>query len=246
MKHIERVTIDLQNISSVVETEDGLRISTQCLYASNSSVCVAVRGGGDEFVISDDGGALGEIRSSGLQQQPTDRQISSLIKNLGLKVKDGVIYSPRVSLEAIPFASIIVANAAKTVADWGLDHLRFAVPRNFRRDLTELLQRHFHDNMKDDQPVVGASNKPHRFGHVIYLENQKRLLIDPVINDSSSINSRVVANLDVKMTHNPLIEQIIIYDDRMEWTSSDLKLLQVGATIVPFSTVGEEIQRLAA
>jgi hypothetical protein len=246
MSNINQIATQLSEVTILTATVDGVRVSTQCLYPSNGCVTVAVRGGDDQFVVTDDGGALSEISSAGLAQRPTDRQVRALVQQQGLKVQNGAIYSPPVTLDAVAMAILLVANAAKEVADWGLDHLRFSVPRNFRSDLTELLQRHFHDNMKDDQPVVGASNKPHKFGHVIYLQNEKRLLVDPVVNDSSSINARVVANLDVKMKRDPLIEQMIIYDDRLQWRASDLKLLQVGAPIVPFSSANREVQRLAA
>lgn len=246
MNSINQMATQLSELTVLTATEDGVRVSTQCLYPSNGCVAVTVRGSGDRFVITDDGGALSEISSAGLAQRPTDRQVRSVVQQQGLKVQNGAIYSPPVPLDAVAMAILLVANAAKEVADWGLDHLRFSIPRSFRRDLTELLQRHFHDNMKDDQPIVGASNKPHKFGHVIYLQNEKRFLVDPVVNDASSINARVVANLDVKMMGDPLIEQMIIYDDRLKWTASDLKLLQVGAPIVPFSLASREVQRLAA
>ena len=42
-----------------------------------------------------------------------------------------------------------------------------------------------------------------------------------------------------------MIEQRIIYDDNEKWSSSDLSLLQVGATIVPFSQHKEVINRVA-
>lgn len=229
-----------------VSAEDGLRAVTQCLFPSNSSVAVSVRGGGNAFIISDDGAALSEIASSGANERPSDRQIRSAIGKQGLKVEKGVIFSPPVAEAEVPFAVMLVANAAKTVADWGLEHMRFAAPRNFRKDLADLLHRHFHDNLKEDQPILGKSNKPHKFGHVIYLEQERRLLVDPVVNDSSSINARLVANLDVKMLNDPNIQQLIVFDDRLEWSASDLHLLSLGGPVVGFSRAEIEIERLAA
>lgn len=246
MIQLEQIKKSFCDLIEVTDLSDGFLASTQCLYPSNSTVNITIRGGENSFVISDNGGAIEEIYSAGLKQSPSDKQIRSIVNNLGLKVKDGILYSPPVSRESIPYASIIVANASKVVADWGLDHLRFSTPRNFRRDLSKLLQAHFHDNMKDNQPIVGHSNKPHKFGHVIYLKNDKLLLIDPVINDPSSINSRVVANMDVKMKKDEKIEQLIIYDDNIKWKSADLNLLKVGADIIPFSNARNTVQNIAA
>jgi len=228
----------------VSEGDGGLRVSTQCLFPSNSAVAVTVRGEGSQCVVSDDAAALYEI--GGRRNGMTDRQIRALVKRQGLKVQDGAIYSPVVSVEHIAPAILMVANASKEVADWGLEHLRLKSRRNFKQALADLLERHFHDNLKNDAPIVGASNKAHRFSHVIYLPDDFRLLIDPAVNDASSINSRVVANLDVKMVGDMKTRQLIVYDDDLDWSSSDLKLLEVGARTVPFSRAEPEIQRLTA
>lgn len=246
MSDIEVIKNGLIAMLDVKHVEGGIRVPTQCLYPSNSTVSLVIRGGGDNFVVSDDGGALSEISGAGISSRPTDRQIRALVAQQGLKVGEGVIYAPPVPLEAVPAAILIVANASKEMADWGLDHLRFSVPRNFRSDLTALLEQRFNDNMKADQAIIGASNKPHKFGHVIYLPKNEKILVDPVVNDASSINARVVANLDVRMVGNRNVKQVIVYDDRLKWTASDLNLLKVGAPIVPFSLAGQEIDRLAA
>lgn len=230
----------------VSRINDGLRVTTHCLYPSNNSVSVAVRGGAGQIVLSDDGGAALELSAIGFHDAMTDRQISGFVKPQGLKVKDGVIYSPMVAMTAAPAALLLVANASKEVADWGSQHLKFRVRRNFKEDLSELLDRYFHDNLKHDSLIVGASNKPHKFGHVIYLPGERKLIIDPVVNDGSSINARVVANMDVRMAQDPKVLQLIVYDDTAEWQSSDLKLLELGAKTVGFSRAETAIRRLAA
>ncbi len=48
------------------------------------------------------------------------------------------------------------------------------------------------------------------------------------------------------MANDPLIDQLIVYDDQQEWSSSDLKLLQIAAPTVPFSMAEREIVRRAA
>jgi hypothetical protein len=230
----------------IKEIEDGFRVATQVLYPSNSSVTVTVRGG-ENFIVSDDGGALHEISGTGRIDSPSDRRIRAIIKNFGLKVQDGAIISPQVPIDHVPAAILLVANASKAVTEWAYAHIRFKMNRNFKKDLEEVLQRHFHDNLKSNTPVVGESNKEYNFPHVIYLNDARKLLIDPVINDSSSINARVVANMDVRMRHDPKIQQMIVYDDRLDWNASDLRLLRVGTpNVVPFSAAEPQITNLAA
>jgi hypothetical protein len=225
---------------------DGVRVSTHVLYPSNGTVSVVIRGGAASFMVSDDGGGVQELTSAGINATLSDRAIRAQLRFNGLQVERGAIITPLVPLEAIPAAILLVANASRTVAEWGLNHLAFSTVRNFKEDLAQLLDRYFHDQLRTDEMIVGRSNKPHKFGHVIYLGGDRKLLVDPVINDASSINSRVVANMDVKMAENPLIEQIIVYDDSLRWKSSDLKLLELGARTVAFSQAQPVLQRLRA
>jgi hypothetical protein len=247
------MTIDIDVLHNllcgqILIREDGesVRVGTQVLYPSNSAVTVVIRGK-TAFNVTDGGGALDEITGTGRWETPSDRRIEGLIANFGLKVSNGVIYAPSVKLESLPAAILLVANASKVVAEWAYAHVRFTVPRNFKKDLENILHRHFNESLKNNAEIVGESNKAHRFAHVIYLEHQKKLLVDPVINDASSINARVVANMDVRMRDDPTISQLIVYDDRVPWKSSDLKLLQVGTpNVVPFSASESTIQRMAA
>lgn len=242
----EQVKEALARMTVASAIEDGVRVSTHVLYPSNGAVTVAVRGGIDSFVVSDEGAAVSELIGAGIRSPITDRMLMAQVRGYGLLVQDGAVFSPRVPLIAIPAAIILVANASRAVADWALGHLHFHSPRNFRADLAALLNRHFHDNLKHDAPFLGASNKPHKFTHVVYLSGERKLLIDPVAPEASSINARVVANLDVKMARHPDIEQLIIYDNRAKWIASDLKLLEVGAPTVAFSHAESEITRRAA
>ena len=44
-----------------------------------------------------------------------------------------------------------------------------------------------------------------------------------------------------------MLEQMIVYDDRLNWQASDLRLLRVGTpNIVPFTNAEPHIQQIAA
>lgn len=230
---------------SVTQLEDGVRVTTHCLYPSNGTVTVTIRPGLGGYIVGDDRGATSEAWSCGLATLATDKQIRPLLKSYGLHVNNGEILSPPVGENELAAAILLVANAAKDVADWSLAHLRERPKRNFKAELASLLERHFHGNLKH-LPIVGLSNRQYNFDHVVLLSNDRRLIIDAVVNDPSSINSRVVANLDVRMVNDVKIEQLIVYDDDAPWSSSDLKVLEVGARTVPFSNAEREIKRLAA
>lgn len=246
MISLDAIAAALEATMSVSLIEDEARVVTHCLYPSNGAVVLTVRGSGDTYVVSDDGRAVAEVRGFGLRVEAVDRHFKRLIRNQGLRVDGGAIYSPPVPASAVGAAVVLVANASKEAAHWCLDHFKFSSPRNFKRALAELLDRHFSQELKHELPIVGASNKPHKFEHVVVLPGERKLLIDPVLRDPSSINARVVANLDVKELKDPLITQRIVYDDHEEWSASDLQLLQMGAPLLPFSRASGALRGLVA
>jgi len=215
------------------------------MYPSNGLVQVFVRGGASTVIVSDDGGAMSEALSAGIPNIPADGYLNRFLSSQGLTITDGVISSPRVPVEAAPMAVMLVANAAKEMAQWLYDNAKLKRVRDFRKILSEFLEKTFEDRCEHNAFIAGEF-KAHKFANVITFKNETRLIIDPVFNDPSSINSRVVANLDVKAAKNPLIQQRIIYDDEDSWLPSDLNLLSIGATVVPFSKSYEVIERLAA
>ncbi|MBY0408498.1 MAG: hypothetical protein K2Q01_12470 [Rickettsiales bacterium] len=232
----------------VTSLDNAVQISTHCLYPSNSTVNVTVRKHFDSYVVSDDGKAIKEVEGCGLKiDTKIDKRLKHVVKQQGLFVKDGAIFSPQVPSEALPAVILLVANASKEAADWMLSSLKFEKQRNFKKDVADLLSRYFNDSLKSDDVVIGDSNKVHHFAHVIHLSDKRRLLVDAVTNDSTSISARVIANLDVKHLNDNNIIQRIIFDDYVEWPSSDLKLLEMGGAVpIPFSHAASAIKSFAA
>jgi len=227
--------------------EDGsIRLVTQCLYPSNDAVRVRVIGGSNSFQVSDDGGAMEETSAAGYPTGAAHRTIARLVSRQGLNFKNGIIFSPTVSEQELPAAILLVANLSKEATHWCFDHLKLGASRNFRGLLRDLLDRHYNMEIQHNAPVVGRSNKQWHFDHLLHGPDKKRILIDPVVNDASSVNARLAAHLDVRSLGDPGTLQRIVYDDRQEWTSSDLTLLSMGAPVVPFSRARETVERLMA
>ena len=241
----ETLRAELGRIATCDATGFGVCVTTHCMYPSNGLVQVFVRGGSSWAVVSDDGGALSEVMSAGIPNIPAEGYINRYISSQGLTISEGVISSPRVPIEAAAMAVMLVANAAKEVAQWIYDNAKLKRVRDFRKILADFLEKKFEERCEHDATIAGEF-KEHRFANVITFRSGSRLIIDPVWNDASSINSRVVANLDVKAAKNPLIQQRIVYDDEDEWMPADLNLLSIGATVVPFSRSYEVIERIAA
>ena len=236
---------ELASIGTVKPVDDGVRVTTHCMYPSNGLVQVTLRGGVETVMASDEGGAFGESAAAGIPiAEHHSKLLAGLVRDQGLALKNGVIFTPRLPIEAAAVAVVHVANASQEVARWFFEHSKIKRARDFRILLSEFLRKSFDDRVRGEV-IVGRSHKPHKFANVLHLQGGKKLIIDPVAHEASSINARVVANLDVKAINDPLIDQRIVYDDQEQWTPADLNLLQVGAHVIPFSRSQEVIPRLA-
>ena len=242
----DTVQAAIEDIISIEDVGDGVYVNTLCIYPSNGFVQVVVRGGENTFSVSDNGGAVNELEVAGVPCTKSDSALGRVIEAQGLIVKDGVIRSPLISREALPVAIALVANASKDLADWLFATSKVKRTRDFKRIVREFLHRTFDAKALNDETIVGASNKPHKFDNLIVLPNGRRFIVDPVIHDASSINARVVANLDVRLAKIDGLEQRIVYDDEEDWRPEDLNLLQVGADVIAFSKSAEVIRRIVA
>lgn len=242
--NIDVVMNSLSRICGVSEIEDGFRITTSCMYPSSGLVRVYVRGGKDTAVVSDDGEALGEATAAGIHLEKPDSFLRNFVQTRGLNMKGGVLIAPVVDIKAAHIAVLHVANVAGDVAQWVYERGGMKRRQDFRVMLAQFLENSFGDNLAQAR-IFGASNKHHKFSNVISFANGRKLIVDAVANEPSSINARVVANLDVKSAHNPNVVQRIVFDDAERWSSSDLSLLQIGATLVPFSRAQDVIRRVA-
>lgn len=244
MKQVELIRESLLKTFPVFEWGDAVRVVTHHIYPGNGLVQVVIRGGVDTFVISDEGNAFRELSAAGIEIAKPDKLVRQLILEKGLHISNGVISSPQVRADSLGIAIALVANASREVADWLFAHWRIKKDRDFKAVVHQFLEARFPNHVRNET-LVGASNKQYRFDNLISLPTGKRLLIDPVVHDANSINARVVANLDIRTFGYSDLEQKIIYDDEDNWRPDELNLLQVGATVIPFSRAGEVLARVS-
>lgn len=240
----EEIIQSLTRFTSVKQYQDVIRVSTHCLYPSNGKVSVFIVGGNNSFMVKDEGGALKAIYPLAELPKNIDKRIFNIIRNYGLQVKNGNIYSRLVTKEQLPATILLVANASKEVADQFVGKFNSKLKRNFRDELAKLLDGQFHNRLHRDFQSIGQSNKLHKFAYAIDLFDERKLLINTVVNDPNSINACVVSTLDVKQANHSHLNQMIIYDEGENWRSESISLLQIGAPVVAYSHCREAIQKI--
>jgi len=230
----------------IQEVEGRVLVPTHCLYPSNGVVTVMVEGGAASFRVHDGGAALDELETSGGIVPHPISIMRSATRRQGVRVSDvGVIFAPVTRVEDLPGTISLIANASKEAAHRLIDSMRPKPRRNFRSELEKLLELEFgHMTLKRASAIIGL-RKPHKFDYVIYVNEQRQLLLDAVVPEAGSINAAVVAHLDVREAKLPNVVQRIIYDDEETWTAEDLSLLSIGAPAIPFSSARQVLRRVA-
>lgn len=241
------VNDSLTQLQACISINDGVAVRTHCLYPSNSSVTVSVRGGGDRYVVMDDGRAFREAETAGARFEKSIKKYERITSRQGLLLENGVVKTPAIGPDMIPMAILLVANVSKELSEELFSTWRPTAKRDFKEAVRTLLRKELANYAVKEEKIVGTSNKPHTFDNVIYLPGNRRVIVDPVLRDANSINSRVVAHIDLKGAKHEGLEQRIIYDDQEKWSSGDLSLLQVSnVPVIAFSKVEAVMKDLLA
>jgi hypothetical protein len=221
-------------------------VPTHCLYLTNHIVQVHVEGGEGTFVVHDNGGAIDQLRAMGGHDDHPLALMKSVARRDGLKVSDlHRIYTSGVSVDGLEGAISLVANASRDAADVLVARYRPTPRRPLGEELEMILNLRFPALWRKEEVIVGQSNKQYRFDYSVVLPQNRKLILDTVMPDASSINAAVVANLDVRNAH-PTLVQRIVYDDEDKWPVESLRVLRVGAPPIALSGVNDALQRLAA
>ena len=236
----------LQDQKACHAQAEGVVVTTDCLYPSNSAVRIEVVGD-RVYTVSDRGGALDILASHGVEVKAPTKALRAYADPYGLEVTNsGLICARNVQADLLPAAVTLVANASKDAAMLMLEKERMSPASTFKNDLERALRNEKSWNIIVEYKCIGRSNKEHRFDYAIPLRDNRFILIDAVSDDPGSINSVVVSNLDVQRQKNPKFIQRIVYDDRVEWRSENIMLLEEGAPTLAYTHAMNEIKKIAA
>jgi len=221
-------------------------VPTQHLYPSNGSVTVFVDVAHvNTYQVTDNGGAIEELSALGLTVSNPDSVFRSVCREYGVDTRKGVIQAPIVPLEGLSSAIVYVATASARAAEHGLAKLKSVRHRDLTEMVRGVLEHRFSlERLHDQETVLGASNRQYTFDFSVEIPGDGKLLVDIVVPEPPSINSKVVSHIDVSKNEDPNLIQRIVFDDEEDWRASDLSLLQMAATTVPFSHFGGNLDRL--
>ena len=222
-------------------------VTTHCQLPNGSLAKVRIRRSGTGWIVSDGGAALDEAISSGVERPNFGMNVRRAIRGKGLSFVDGRIESPRVAMESLFNAVVVVANTARDIAETLIFVGSHFDHESLESRARKILVGRFHTWVLA-KPVImlGASEREHKFENALDLPDGRKILVDVVKHQGNSINSSVVANLDVQRLNNPKLVQRIVFDPSESWKNEEIALLSVGAVPVALPNLGDAIASIAA
>lgn len=234
----------LEPFGACIERDGVIAVRTQCLYPSNAPVVVYVRGSSESAMVSDDGGAIDELTSYNRIITNPDAFLRRFCRRSGLKSEMGKIHTSLVGVDQLAASILFVANASAEAVTWGLNGLKTSTRRNLKADLEGLLRVSFPaDHVEHGRRFAGKSTRSYKFDNVVRMDDRRLLIVDPVVRDPNAINSHAIKHLDIGQLGDQNFIQLIVYDDDDRWAASDLNLLQMAATLTPFSHARDALRQ---
>lgn len=235
----------LAQFANCFDTGRNIAVPTQCLYPSNGAVTVFLSGGPQGCVISDEGQSIFEIGRHGLEVRNPDSFLRQFCTPRGLSHERGKIFTPPIPAEGVASAISLVATTSCMAAHWGVHNLRTRLRRDLRKELRDVLGLRFaEDRIKEDYRLSGFSGRQYRFEFVVEVGEEKRLVVDGVSPEPTTINTRAIAHLDLARAQDPKFVQRIVYDDAEAWAASDINVLRMAAELVPMARFGNVLDAL--
>lgn len=235
----------LSQFTVCIDEGGRIAVPTQCLYPSNGVVTVFITGGPHECIVSDEGGAMEEITSHGLEIRNPEPYLRPFYAPRGLHVTDSKIHTGPIPTDALATAISLVATTASVAAFFAVRTFKHRARRDLRRELRELLEARFsRSHVKEEIHLNGASGRNYRFEFMVDIGKNRNLVLDSVFPEATAINTRTIAHFDLAQAKNPLFVQRMVYDQADDWTAADINLLQMAAELVPFASFSQNLDSI--
>jgi hypothetical protein len=238
----EEIEAALEPFHACVETADGARVVTHCLYPSFDPVPVFVARVGDTYRVHDGGGAERTAWTHGRDDHLIARMLARHAARYQIKVVDGALVAEAQSIEWLLSAILTVANASAGAAHAVVEQSRVAGESALRDKVYQVLSGAFDAAIVAREFVfAGRSGKEHRFDFAIRQPQQRLLLIDTVVPHHVSVSAKYVAFADTRLERANGIEGFAVYDRPLE--AGDASLLQQVADLVPLRSLEPGLKR---
>jgi len=222
------------------ETRGGYVVGTTNLLPSGDLVKLFITLGKTSCLVTDRGMAVTQLEDMGAKATDAAKALKVYARKFGVSANTSEIFHSS-SLSDIPASIVLVANAVSDVVKEEARRLKFSSRRDIKEALSQYLRRRVGE-IADTKRTLRGLYAEHEFAHVFESTTDKRIIIvDPVLSEPSSINSRVVAHFDVRAELGTGVEGLMVYDDEEDWTVEKLGLLRLAGDAVPFRHIDKAL-----
>jgi hypothetical protein len=238
----DRIRASLAKFSSVVETDEGSRLETHCLYPSFDPVNAYIAKVGDSYKVHDGAGAFRSGWDQGRDTGLIRRILNQQAATHELSVVEDALVGDAPAEDWLIAAILSVANASAAAAHAIVTHSAAGVEGALRDRIYVALS----DILPSAQisrswKVIGKSGKSYEFDFGIRLKAERWLLIDSVSPHHVSIASKYVAFSDTENASGGIAARFAVYDRPLQ--DEDASLLQQVADLVPITALPAGVRR---
>jgi hypothetical protein len=221
------------------------RVELPVILASGGAATVAVwpEGGGETFLVSDDGGALFEVMAGAYSETVFRRVAKERCDRYGANFDGGSMLYLRVSEGRLRGAIVAMANLMKEVVDETVLRSIEQTAQPIDLELWDKLDRAFEGfRVERKAHLAGESTAKHEFSAIVQME-RSLIAFDTFTRQGNSINSVYVKMSDIARVDTP--PKGIAVTTRRSEVGPKLHLITSVAQVIEISIEKDELLKLA-
>jgi hypothetical protein len=231
----EEIEAAARAIVSARTTSLGIEVTMPVVYPNGDLVTVAVTVDGGEYVVHDAGFGAMYLNSAGVRlTRQLAHRFGELAARYGCEFISGRM-TRRCSPEQVAMATVMVANASRTIGDQALE-IRRQSESDFRAAVAERVRDIAGTRVRENETVKGDSGRSYRIASLILDTSLSFPLAFVVaLPNRAAVPDRFAEFFDIRRAHDR-VRRESVYDEGSDIRPEDLRFMQMDKTseIVPF------------
>ncbi len=222
---------------SVNKSNLGFEVQLPVIYPSGDFTTVVVSSRGEDFVVHDAGFAAMTLADHAIRITGKLRvRVAQLAAHYGCDFSHDRM-TKIATLDELPLAVAVVANASRTIADQMLQS-RHQPIISFKQTVIDKVKQFVGEHrVRENEPVIGSSGTQYSIGAVVLNARKSApIALVEAVRDLDGVNKRFREFYDISLEPQLAeLERVVMYDDSAELRQGDLILLQNVSNVVRFS-----------
>lgn len=225
----------------------GYEVQLPVIYPNGDFVTVVVAPNDNRFLVYDAGFAAMTLASHGVRMTlKMKSRIAELSKHYGCEFLNERM-SRIATIDELPVAVAVVANASRTIADQLLQ-IHPQPILSFKQTVIERVKEFVGSTrVRENELVIGNSGTEYHIGAAVLDRHlSKPVAYVEAVRDMEGVNKRLREFYDISLVPELAdMSRIVLYDDAAQLRQGDLLVLQNVSNVVRFSDAEARLRPLA-